>query len=113
MGVAILFARDFEAAVTDPQTVIRDPAGRYLAVRCNIHGRDTMFRGAHAANKTDARQGAYYLQLCAVLLTPYNPSTDYRLLSTQIMPWTGPSTAAVTLPLNKTTPVDLPRSGAY
>jgi hypothetical protein len=31
-GVAILFARDLEAAVTDPPTIIRDPAGRYLTV---------------------------------------------------------------------------------
>ena len=77
-GVAILFATDLEAAVTDPPTVIRDPASRYLAVRCNIHGQDTMFIGAHADNKNDARQEAYYSRLYATL-SPYNPSADYHL----------------------------------
>ncbi len=78
-GVAILFARDLEAAVTDPPTVIRDPAGRYLAVRSKIHGRDMMLIGAHADNKNDARQEAYYSRLYAALPS-YNPSTDYHLL---------------------------------
>jgi len=77
-GVAILFARELEAAATDPPTIIRDPAGRYLAVSCKIHGRDTMFIGAHADNKSDARQEAYYSRLYDAL-PPYNPSTDYHL----------------------------------
>ena len=105
-------ARDLEAAVTDPTTVIRDPAGRYLAVRCKIHSRDTMFIGAHADNKNNARQEAYYSHLYAAL-PPYNPSTNYHLFidANNASDWTLDRRG--TLPLNRTTFVGLPHSGAY
>ena len=102
-GVAILFARDLEAAVTDPPTIIRDPAGHYLAVQCTIYGQDTMFIGAYADKKSDARQEPYYSRLYAALPpVSHPPITVY--LSTQITPRAGPSTAAAALPLNRTTP---------
>ena len=67
-GVDILFARDLEDAVTDPRTH-KGPsrADRYLLAKCKIHGRDTVFIGAHADNKSDSRQEACYSRLIAAL----------------------------------------------
>ena len=47
----------------EPQVVVEDSEGRFVVVRAEIHGHDTLIVVCHADNKSDAEQAKYYTRL--------------------------------------------------
>ena len=74
-GVAIFFAKELGDIGATGEVVARDPGGRFLAVRCSLHGRPTVVVTAHADNDSDGEQADFYARLQAALPV-YDARTD-------------------------------------
>lgn len=64
--------------------VIRDPDGRYIAVRCRIYERESLILGMHADNRNDSEQEAFYDRVLARLIAEGLEEEDCHALDVHV-----------------------------
>jgi ribonuclease HI len=78
-GMCLLFASGLGDVASTATVLTRDPGGRYLAVQCLLHGRESVIICAHADNDSDEEQEKFYRRLHQNLPSRKN-DVDYLFL---------------------------------